>query len=399
MKRRSLVIVVGGAFLMLVLGMGLRQSLGLFLQPISLDLKVGREVFGFAFAVQNLIWGLASPIAGGIADRYGPGRVGAVGGIFYAAGLLWMAFATDGLGLTLSNFLIGLGMGAAGFAVVIGAVARAAPPEKRSTALGIVTAGGSIGQFAMVPIAHGLIDGLGWVVALVAMAGMTVALVPLSASIAGITAASHGSGAPQSLGHALREARKHRGFILLTIGFFVCGFHLAFVTAHLPAYLADKAMPAWLGAAALSLVGLFNAVGSFTCGRLGDRWPKNYLLSWVYGLRSVVFLGFLIFPVSEASVLIFAAALGLLWLGTIPLTSGLIASIFGPAYLSMLYGITFVGHQLGSFMSAWLGGYVYDATGSYDAVWWTSVVLGLAAALIHLPIAERPVERLRVQRA
>ncbi len=379
--------------LILTLATGLRATFGLFLKPVTADLAVSRELFSFGIALQNLLWGAASPLAGGIADKYGTGRVIAAGALCYVAGLAIMGHAGGGTELILGNILVGLALSGSGFSVVLGAIGRAAPPEKRSVALGIITAGGSFGQFAMLPYAHVLIDWLGWSVALYVLAATALIMLPLTPAAVGAKALSTG-GAKQTLSQALGEAVRHKGFWLLTAGFFVCGFQLVFVATHLPAFLADRSLPTWVGAWTLALVGLFNIVGSYGCGWLGGRYSKKNLLALVYALRSAVFLLFMVVPLTEWSVLMFGAAMGLLWLGTVPLTSGLVAYIFGPAYMSMLYGIVFFSHQVGSFLGAWMGGYFYDVLGSYDAMWWLCVVLGLVAAALHFPIAERPVARL-----
>jgi predicted MFS family arabinose efflux permease len=391
-SQRLFWIAVACGAMVLTLATGLRATFGLFLKPISIDLHVSRELFGLAIALQNLLWGAASPVAGAIADKFGTARVVVAGALFYVAGLLLMAFSNSGAELILGNVLVGLALSGAGFSTVLGVVGRAAPPEKRSVALGIITAGGSFGQFAVVPYAHVLIDSFGWSIALVGLAATAGLIVPLATGLA--RPSSGRSAMTQTLGQALSEAGRHRGFLLLTAGFFVCGFQLVFVATHLPAFLADRGMPSWVGAWTLALVGLFNIIGSYGCGVLGSHFQKKNLLALVYALRSLVFLLFLILPMSEWSVLAFGAALGLLWLGTVPLTSGLVAHIFGPAYMSTLYGIVFFSHQVGSFLGAWLGGFMYDVSGSYELMWWGSIALGLAAAALHFPIAERPVARL-----
>jgi predicted MFS family arabinose efflux permease len=390
-RKLWLAILCGG--LIITISMGARQSLGLFLKPMSLDLSIGRELFGLAIAIQNLLWGLASPFMGAVADKFGTARVSIVGALFYAGGLAAMGLAQGGSSLIFGQILIGLGLSGAGFSTVLGAIGRAAPPEKRSVALGIVSACGSLGQFAVVPFGNVLLTDFGWSGALIGLALLSCLMVPLAGGIANLQAGA-GAIAAQSVRAALREAFRHRSFLLLTGGFFVCGFQIVFVGTHLPAYLADQGTPAWLGAWALALVGLFNIIGTYGAGVLGGRFRKKNLLALNYLLRSVVFALFLVTPVTETSVLIFAAALGLLWLGTVPLTSGLVAHIFGPTYMSMLYGIVFLSHQVGSFLGAWIGGYVYDVTGSYDVVWWLCVALGLVASLLNWPIAERPVTRL-----
>ena len=383
-------ILCGGAIMAITVG--LRQSFGLFLTPVSLDLGLGRGVFALAMALMNLVWGLLAPFAGAIADRYGAGRVAAAGGFAYASGLALMTRGGDGTELVLGGLLIGVGLSGAGFTVVLGAVGRAAPVEKQSMALGLAAMGGSLGQFLALPYAQALLDGFGWLVALLVLAGTALAVVPLARGIAGARAEPVAA-APQSTGAAFREAAGHPGFWLLTAGFFVCGFHLAFVAVHLPAFLADRGMAPWLGAAALTLVGLCNILGTYLCGWFGERQPKKQVLAALYLGRAAIFLGFLLVPVSPASVLAFGALMGFLWLGTVPLTSGLVAYIFGPAHMSMLFGIVFLGHQLGGFTGAWLAGQLYELFGSYDAMWWLSVALGIASAALHWPIAERPVAR------
>ena len=387
-KKTVIIIVCGG--LVLSLAMGIRQTFGLFMTPVTVELGIGREGFALAMAVQNLLWGAFQPLTGMIADKFGAARVIAAGAMIYAAGLLIMSNMTDVASLHLGGgVLIGIAMAATGFSVVLGAVARAVPPEKRSMALGIVSAGGSFGQFAMAPIGQALISAQGWSGAFFAMAVLSVLMVPLALAVAGKPRDERSQQAEtQTLAQALKEAGGHRGFIYLTTGFFVCGFQVVFVAVHLPAYLVDLGLPATTGATALALIGIFNIAGTFACGALGGRYSKKRVLAALYVLRALVIAAFLIAPKSEASVYIFAASLGLLWLGTVPLTSGLVGQIFGVRYLSTLFGIVFFGHQLGSFLGVWLGGYVYDATGSYDAIWIASIILGFAAALIHLPIAE-----------
>jgi predicted MFS family arabinose efflux permease len=390
-RKLWLAIFCGG--LIITICVGARQSLGLFLKPMSLDLSIGRELFGLAIAIQNLLWGLASPFMGVVADKFGTARVSIAGALFYAGGLVVMGLAQGGSSLIVGQVLIGLGLSGAGFSTILGAVGRAAPPEKRSMALGIVSACGSLGQFAVVPFADVLLADYGWSWALIGLALLSCLMVPLSGGIANLQARASAIAAQSARG-ALGEAVRHRSFLLLTAGFFVCGFQIVFVATHLPAYLADRAMPAWLGAWALALVGLFNIIGTYGAGVLGGRFRKKNLLALNYLLRSVVFALFLVVPVTETTVLLFASALGLLWLGTVPLTSGLVAHMFGPTYMSMLYGIVFLSHQVGSFLGAWIGGYAYDVTGSYDVVWWLCVALGLVAALLNWPIVERPVARL-----
>ncbi len=402
-RRAWIAILCGGGILAVIVG--LRQSLGLLLPPISADLGLGRETFALGIGLMNLVWGLGAPVAGALADRHGAGRIAAAGSLLYAGGLLAMTLGGEGEQLLAGGVLLGLGLSGAGFSVVLGAVGRAAPPERLSAALGWVSVGGSIGQFLALPYTHLLIGGFGWSLSLAILAATAVLTVPLARGIAGAARIAPPDAAPdapldapaaQSLGEAVREACRHRGFRLLTAGFFVCGFHLAFVTVHLPAYLGDRGLPSWLAAAALTLVGLCNIIGTLGCGLLGQRYPKKSVLSLLYLLRALVFLAFLVVPVSEASVLAFGAAMGFLWLGTVPLTSGLVAQIFGPAYMSTLFGIVFLSHQVGGFGGAWLAGHLYDLIGSYDLMWGLSVALGLASAALHWPIDEAPVARLRL---
>ena len=383
------VIILCGATVM-TLSLGIRASFGLFLGPISLDLGMGREAFAIALAAQNLLWGLVAPFAGAVADKHGPIRVCVVGGVVYAAGLALAASGASVGVVQLGLAAVGIALGIAGFSVVLGAVGRAAPPEHRSLALGIASAGGSFGQFAIVPVGQAFMSSYGWSTAFLLLAAISFMIVPLAY---GLGERKIVPGMNQTLGEAVREASGHSGFWFLTAGFFVCGFQVTFVAVHLPAFIAGKGLPAWLGAASLSLIGLFNIAGTLIAGWLGGLYRKKYVLSLLYLLRSLAFVLFLVAPVSETSVLVFGAGLGFLWLGTVPLTSGLVAQIFGPAYMSMLYGAVFLSHQVGSFLGAWLGGRVFDLTGSYDPIWWASVALGIAAALLHAPIADRPLAR------
>ena len=395
MRKSILIILCGG--LILSLAMGIRQTFGLFLTPVTGDLGFGREAFALAMAVQNLLWGVFQPVTGMIADRFGAGRVIAAGGGIYAAGLVVMSGMTDIDGLNLGGgLLIGIAMAATGFSVVLGAVARRVPESSRSMALGVVSAGGSFGQFAMAPVGQALIAGQGWSGAFLGMAVLSLLMVPLALAVAGRASSRDDHQLPQpsqSLGEAVREAVSHRGYLYLTLGFFVCGFQVVFVAVHLPAYLVDLGLPAATGATALALIGVFNIIGTYACGALGGRYSKKGLLSGLYIVRALVIAVFLVAPKTPLTVYVFASALGLLWLGTVPLTSGLVGQIFGIRYFSTLFGIVFFSHQVGSFLGVWLGGAVFDATGSYDAVWIASIGFGIAAGLIHLPIAETPLRR------
>jgi MFS family permease len=382
----AVILVCGGLILMVALGT--RQSFGLFLRPMSMDLGWGRETFSFAIALQNLIWGCAMPFAGAIADRYGAGRVLAAGGLAYGAGLIAMAYSTTPLGFNVAaGLLVGLGLACTGFGVVMAVVARAFPPEKRSVAVGIVGACGSFGQFAMLPWGQALISGFGWLNALLVFGLLAFVMVPLGAALAGRNAAAQES--DQSIGAALAEATQHRGFWLLTGSFFVCGFQTIFVMTHLPAYLVDKGLSSAQGMAALAVIGLFNIVGSYGCGALGGRYSKRLLLAWIYAIRAVAITVFIAAPLTPAGTYLFAAILGLTWLGTVPLTNSLVGQIFGVKYLSTLFSIAFLGHQLGAFIGAWAGGAVFDLTGSYNLVWLTAVALSVLAAALCVPINER----------
>lgn len=398
--RGALVVLVCGV-IVLILSFGIRTSFGLFLNPVTETLGVGRGSFALAMAVQNLLWGVAQPFAGAVADRYGPGRVVAVCGGLYALGLYLMSqAATPGDIMLSAGVLIGLALSGTGFPVILAVIGRSVPEEKRSLFLGIGSAGGSSGQLLMVPASHLLLDGFGWAGALLILALVTTVTVPLAAAFAG-RSGSGGIGAmvDQSIGDAVCEASRHSGFWYLTAGFFVCGFHVAFIATHLPAFIVDNGGSAAIGAASLAVIGLGNIFGSLTCGYLGGRFSKKYVLSGLYLARSAVFTGFLLIPLSDVSIIIFSAIIGMLWLGTVPLTSGLVAQIFGVRYMAMLFGFVFFSHQLGSFMGAWLGGYLYDRTGAYDSVWWASVALGIIAAVLHWPIKDAPVSRLAPRHA
>lgn len=388
-------LVCGG--LIVAVSFGVRQTFGMFLKPMSVDAGVTRQVFGLAMAIQQLVWGTAQPFVGMVADRFGSGRVVVVGAALYALGVLLTPSATDALLLHLTlGVLVGLGLSGTTFAVVLGAVGRRVPVQRRSAALGLVTALGSFGMFAFVPVGQVLLAEYGWQTALLILAGAAALMATLAPGVAGRPghAGEPAAGAGQTLAAAIDEAGRHPGYWLLNAGFFVCGFHIAFIVTHFPAYLSDRAISSTVVAWSFALVGLFNIVGSLFAGVLGGRRSKKYLLSLLYLLRSVVIVLFLALPLSDASALAFGAAMGLLWLSTVPLTSGLVAVFFGTRYMATLFGIVFFSHQLGSFAGAWLGGYAFDALGSYDAVWIASIGLGLVSAVLHLPISEHPVPRL-----
>ncbi len=393
--RKTKLIVLFSA-LIVIASMGIRQSFGLFLQPLSEDLDLGREVFSLALALQNLLFGL--PLLGIIADRYGARWTILGGSLLYALGCLMVPVSTGAAGLYLTLGLVtGIGLAGTTYVVLLGAVAQVVDPRYRSTAFGIVTAAGSFGTFALVPSVQWLISNGGWQWAFQVSAAL----------VGGIALLAFGfprrAGLPRSdddadeleggLGAALRRARGHSGYLLLNVGFFVCGFHVAFIATHLPSFLTDSGLSHMVGATALSLIGLANIFGSSLFGWLGDRFRKKYLLSLLYFCRSIVIALFLLVPLTEFTALVFGGLIGFLWLATVPLTSGTIAQIFGSRYLSTLYGIVFFSHQIGGFLGVWLAGRMYDSTGSYEVVWMIAIALGLAASLVHLPIADRPVRR------
>lgn len=385
--------VLLAGIVVLGLNMGVRQTFGLFLEPMTAALDISRGTFSLAIAVQNLLWGVSQPACGALADRWGTGRVLATGGVLYALGVAIMALVQTPLGLHVgAGVLIGVAVGASGFPLVLAAVARAAPEAKRSAWLGLAAAGGSMGQFVLLPGAQGLIAGLGWVQALLVLGALSAIIVPMAAALSG-KAQTGGHLGEQSLREAVDEASRHRGFLLLTAGFFVCGFHVAFVATHLPAYIAATGLAAFVGATALSLIGFFNILGSFAAGWLGGRYRKKHVLAGMYLGRAAAIAFLLLLPKTQTTVYVFAAVFGTLWLGTVPLTSGLVGQIFGPRYMATLFGIVMFSHQIGAFFGAWLGGISYDVTGSYDAVWIMAMLLGLAAAALHWPIADAPVAR------
>jgi MFS family permease len=391
--RSPTAVLVAGCTI-LCIGFGVRSGFGLFLQPMSLENGWGRETFSLAMAVQNLLWGMFGPFAGGIADRYGAGRVVVMCGIAYVLGLVVMAFTETPLALHVgSGFLIGLALSGTTFATILAVIGRVTPPEKRSTALGIATAAGSFGQFAILPLTQLLISSFDWRVALLGMAAIAALIVPLAVFTSG-KAPAH-AGPPQSLGGALHEAMRERGFHLLFWGYFVCGFHIAMLTVHLPAYVTDNGLKPEHGMTALALIGLCNMIGSFTAGWLGGRFSKKYLLSTIYTARAIAITVLISFPLSPLTLYGFAVVIGFLWLSTVPLTNGLVGQIFGMRYAGMLAGVVFFGHQIGSFIGVWLAGYLYDQTGSYNGALVISIGLGVFAALVNLPVNEKPLAERR----
>lgn len=378
-----------------LLAFGPRSSLGQFLTPLSFTHGWGREAFSFAIAVQNLLWGAAQPFAGGVADRFGPVRVLSLGAVLYALGLIGMAYASSIAMLDASaGVLIGFGLAGCSFPMVIGALGKLVPENWRAFAFGAGTATGSFGQFLYSPLAHALIENFSWQTALIVFAGTLMLVLPLSLALATPRRASTGpSIVDQSSRQALSEAFGHRSYVLLVLGFFTCGFQLAFVTVHLPSYLLDRGLSADVGAWTIAFIGLFNIVGSLGSGWLASRMPKRYLLSIIYFARGLSIVGLMLLPATTTTILIFAAVTGLLWLSTVPPTSGLVALMFGTRWLTMLFGFAFFSHQVGGFLGVWIGGLAYEATGSYNLVWWLSVFFCVASAVINLPIVEKPVAR------
>ena len=378
----------------LFISLGIRHSFGLFLQPASLAHGWGRETFGFAIAVQNIVWGVSQPFAGMLADRYGAMRLTTAGGALYAIGLVTMARVSDPFAFTIgAGVIIGLALSCASFSVVFGTISRLVAPEKRSMALGIVASVGSFGQFLILPFALALIQTLQWWGALLVYAGMCLLLIPLAL---GLRESSDGKAAPHAglnARDALRQAFGMRDFWLLTAGFFACGFQVVFIGTHLPAYLSDKGLPASVATTVLALIGLFNVAGTYYSGVLGGRHRKPMLLSWIYLLRACAIALFLFLPLGQITAYAFGMAMGLLWLSTVPLTNGTVASIWGVKNMSMLGGIVFLSHQLGSFIGSWLGGLLYDRTGNYDIAWGIAIAVSMAAALLHWPIREAAADR------
>ena len=388
LRQRWLVIMLAGATLVSAT-LGIRQVFGLFLQPISMELGAGFQLFSLAIAIQNLVWGLSSPVFGAAADRYGPWRVAAMGALLYGGGLFLMAsFVTDS-GIFIGQILIGLGLGSAGISIAIGAVARAAPPEKRSLAMGLVTSFGSFGQFALVPVTQILMVQGGWQFALLMLSVIMASMVAVAMGLRTPAGSARPIEGPiLTIGATLQQAVSSRDYILLTVGFFVCGLQLVFITTHLPTYLHDAGLSPDISSWALALIGLFNIIGAFVCGWLGGVVSKKKSLATVYLLRGITIAAFILIPPTPVTALLFGACMGLLWLGTIPLTSGLIVVFFGPRYLSMLYGLVFLSHQIGSFVGAWLGGIWYDWFGNYEAMWWLNAAAGLFAFAVNWAIRE-----------
>jgi len=391
--RQQLPVILAGAAVLAII-LGVRQTFGLYLVPMTVDLGWSREVFGFAMAVQNLLWGAAQPFVGGLADRFGAGRVIAAGGVLYAVGVAAMANAVTPLELVITGgVLVGVGMSGAGFAVVYGAVSRAVAPEHRTYALALVSTIAALGPMVLPVISQAVIGGAGWFVSLLASA-VIVALLTLLTRLFRLSDAPSESSQDFSLREVLNAASRNSGFLLLVTGFFVCGFHVTFIGTHLPGYIDSVGMNARVAATALTIIGAANIVGTYLAGASSKRYRQKNVLSLIYLGRALMVALLMVLPKSEWTIYGFAACFGLLWLSTVPLTSGVVARIFGAKHLGTLFGLVYFSHQIGAFLGAWLGGVAYDATGSYDAMWYAAIALGLIAALLHWPIRDQPVERL-----
>jgi MFS family permease len=395
--RTPAAIILCGCLIALI-GFGPRSAFGLFLTPMSSANDWGRDVFALAFALQNLLWGIGQPFAGAIADRFGMVRVMSVGALLYAAGLALMAYTTSPVALQVTaGALIGFGLSGCSFNLVIAAFGKLLPERYRMLAIGAGTAAGSFGQFLFAPFGVALIDNVGWQNALLVFAGLLLFILPMALALATPRAEPKPAGevvAPaQSLMSALAEAFGHRSYVFLVLGFFTCGFQLAFITLHLPSYLIDRGLSAQVGGWTLAIIGLFNIIGSISVGWLATRYPRRYLLALNYFLRSVFIAAFVLLPASTVTTLLFGAGMGLMWLSTVPPTSGLVTLMFGTRWLATLYGFAFFSHQVGGFLGAWMGGVLYERTGSYDIVWWLAVAFGVLSAVINLPIEEKPVLR------
>jgi predicted MFS family arabinose efflux permease len=385
------VLICGAAIV--TLSMGIRHGFGLWLQPITMDRGWTRETFALALAVQNLAWGVAGPFAGALADRFGAFRVLVVGSLLYSLGLVLMAVSTSGLAFTGSaGLLLGMAQSGTTYAIVYGVIGRNVAPDKRSWAMGVAAAAGSFGQFLMVPVENWLIGGIGWQSALFVLGCLALAIAPIAFGLKEPLRAA-ATGPQQSIPAALREAFGYPSFRWLMAGYFVCGFQVVFIGVHMPSYLKDHGLTPNVATTALALIGLFNVIGTYAAGSLGAKLPKRYILSAIYALRAVVIAVFINVPLTPWSVYIFASVMGVLWLSTIPPTNALVAQIFGVRYLSMLGGLVFFSHQIGSFLGAWLGGKLYDVTGSYDVVWWIAIALGVFAAIVNLPVREHAIAR------
>ncbi len=392
--RNPIVVIVAGC-LISAIGFGIRSTFGIYLEPMTSDLGWTRETYAFAMALQNLFWGLVLPIAGGLADKYGATRVIAFGAVVYALGVWGMSIADSGFMLSMTGgVLAGTGIALSAFTLAMAAMARVVSPERRSLVFGLGTAAGSFGQVLFSPIAQSFVNQYGWSSTLVIFGFTALVLIPLAWLLPVDPSKSVEPTTDQTMRAALQEALQHRGYLLLTLGFFVCGFHVAFITVHFPAYIRDLGLDPIVGAYSLALIGLFNIVGSFGSGYIGQRRSKKQSLAVIYTLRAIVIALLLVSPKTAQVIYVFAAVMGLLWLSTVPLTTGIVAQVFGVRYMATLFGIVFLSHQLGSFIGVWWGGRIYDQTGSYNPMWIAGIVLGLFAAVVHVYINEKPLDRL-----
>ncbi len=393
--RTPLVIIIAGC-LVAMIGFGARSTFGLYLDPLTAARGWTRETFSLALAIQNLMWGLGLPIAGALADRFGAAKVIFVGALIYGCGVYGMSIAeTSSMFYMTAGVITGTGVAFTAFSLAMAAMAKVVGIERRSMVLGLGTAAGSFGQVLFSPLSQGFISAFGWQQALVLQAAIVMLLIPLALLLPAARPTGNDTGNEQTLSAALSEAFGHRGFVLLTLGFFVCGFHVAFITVHFPSYIKDIGLAASVGAWSLAIIGLFNIAGSFLSGIAGQRYSKKSGLSFIYLARAVVITAMLLLPKTELVIYSFAALMGLLWLSTVPLTTGIVAQVFGVRYLATLFGVVFLSHQIGSFLGVWLGGRLYDATGSYDGMWWAGVFFGVVAAIVHWPINEKPLARLQ----
>lgn len=399
MSPRLIVRLLMASCVLLTINLGIRQSLGLFITPMTDDLHWSRSVFALSFALQNLLWGAGQPVAGVFADRFGAMKTIIGGALIYTASLVFMATWHDPLVYNFMGVLLGIGFAGCSLSIVLAAISKAVPPARRGLAIGIAMAGGSFGQLAVPPISQVLIGGLGWLPALLVLAGSSLLMVPLAIAFAGVPTKTDEGLREQSVGEAIREALATPSFWCLSFGFFACGFHVAFVQTHLPAIVSGAGLPSIVGAWGLAIVGASNMVGTYASGWLSSRMPKRFLLSAIYTIRGLIIATFMVVPISELSVFAFTAALGVVWLSTVPPTTGLVTQMFGLRWSSTLFGFPFFGHQIGAFFGAWLGGFIYDHTGSYQLMWQVCVGVAAFAALINLPIVERPVPRLAPQQA
>jgi MFS family permease len=390
------VVILFAGCVVAIINFGVRSTFGQFTLPIGLEHGWLRETYSLAIALQNLLWGIATPMAGALADRYGSARVLMVGAVVYALGIVMMNFAGSPMMLNLGGgIVVGIGIAMSSFGIVMAALGRIVPPEKRSWAFGLATASGSLGQFIFSPIVGGLIAAYDWHTAMLVLAASTLLIIPFAAPLLVQNTSGTKGGAGEtdlSMSQAVTKAFGHGSYILLVAGFFVCGFQLAFITVHLPPYLAEHGMTKEFAGIAMALIGLFNVIGSYTSGIIGGRGEKRVPLSAIYLLRAIVTAGFILLPITQSTTLIFTACMGFLWLSTVPLTMGLITVMFGTRYMGTLYGFVFLSHQIGSFLGVWLGGKLYDIYGSYDIVWWMSVALAVFAAVVNLPIVEKRAE-------